>query len=97
MKLRENRDCKKSCVYKGNFFPDMNQICKNLLSDVLFMFRISLYSHIYNHSYGLYTSFFHFLHTKQDISNMVIIRPTPYSLYNILRLRFLANTLLIDG
>ena len=48
-----NRDCKKSCVYKGNFFPDMNQICKNLLSDsVIFMLSNFLYSHSITSSYG---------------------------------------------
>ncbi len=26
--------CKKSCVYGEIIFPDMNQICKNLLSDI---------------------------------------------------------------
>ena len=28
------RGCKKSCVYGEIIFPDMNQICKNLLSDI---------------------------------------------------------------
>ena len=46
------RDCKKSCVYRENFFPDMNQICKNLLSDsVIFMLSNFLYSHSITSSY----------------------------------------------
>lgn len=46
------RDCKKSCVYRGNFFSDMNQICKNLLSDsVIFMLSNFLYSHSITSSY----------------------------------------------
>lgn len=47
-----NGNCKKSCVYKENFFPDMNQICKNLLSDsVIFMLSNFLYSHSITSSY----------------------------------------------
>lgn len=46
------RDCKKSCVYRGNFFSDINQICKNLLSDsVIFMLSNFLYSHSITSSY----------------------------------------------
>ena len=32
--LGKFRGCKKSCVYGEIIFPDMNQICKNLLSDI---------------------------------------------------------------
>lgn len=33
-KKRKAGGCKKSCVYVEIIFPDMNQICKNLLSDI---------------------------------------------------------------
>ena len=33
-KKRKDGGCKKSCVYGEIIFPDRNQICRNLLSDI---------------------------------------------------------------